>query len=185
MVENLLTFARRHETRKESSDMNDILQKTLELRAYELKTSNIEVETDLTPHLSEIMVDYQQIEQVFLNIILNAEQAMTETDGGGKLVIKTQKRKDCIRISFADNGPGIPAENLDKLFDPFFTTRGENGGTGLGLSVCHGIVTEHGGKIYARSRPGKGATFFVELPLMIEETKHRDVETEPAAGAIS
>ena len=100
-----------------------------------------------------------------MNIILNAEQAMTEANGGGKLAVKTQRGKDYIRVSFADDGPGIPAKQLDKLFDPFFTTREEEGGTGLGLSACHGIVTEHGGRIYAKSKPGKGASFFVELPL--------------------
>jgi PAS domain S-box-containing protein len=169
VVQNLLTFARRREPKKEYSNINDILQKALELRAYELKTSNIEVVTDLAPSLTEIMVDFPQIQEVFLNIILNAEQAMNETHGGGKLTIKTWEIKDHIRISFTDDGPGIHPEHLDKVFDPFFTTRAETGGTGLGLSACHGIVTEHGGRIYARSKPGKGATFFVELPLVTEK----------------
>jgi len=165
VVQNLLTFARRREPKKEYSNINDILQKALELRAYELKTSNIEVVTDLAPHLPEIMVDSPQIQEVFLNIILNAEQAMSETHGGGKLIIKTRQTEGHIRISFTDDGPGIPAEHLEKVFDPFFTTRAEKGGTGLGLSACHGIVTEHGGKIYVKSKMGKGATFRVELPL--------------------
>ena len=141
------------------------MQSALELRAYELKTNNVEVVVGLIPGLPGIMVDFQQIQQVFLNIILNAEQAMNEANGRGKLAIKTQGTKGCIRISFTDDGPGIPAEHLDKLFDPFFSTRGEKGGTGLGLGVCHGIVAEHGGRIYAKSKPGQGATFFVELPL--------------------
>jgi len=177
VVQNLLTFARRREPKKEYSNINDILQKALELRAYELKTSNIEVVTDLTPSLPEIMVDFQQIQEVFLNIILNAEQVMNETHGGGKLIIKTRQTKDHIRISFTDDGPGIPPEHLDKVFDPFFTTRAEKGGTGLGLSACHGIVTEHGGRICAKSKPGKGATFFVELPLSLAEvTLSTDVD---------
>jgi len=169
VVENLLTFARRREPKKEHSDINDILQKALELRAYELKTSNIEVITNLAPSLPKTIADFQQIQEVFLNIIINAEQAMSETKRGGKLTIKTQEIKDYIRISFADDGPGIPAEHLDKLFDPFFTTREEGGGTGLGLSICHGIVAEHGGRIYATSKPGKGATLVVELPVITEE----------------
>ena len=177
VVQNLLTFARRREPKKEYSNINDILQKALELRAYELKTSNIEVVTDLTPSLPEIMVDFQQIQEVFLNIILNAEQVMNETHGGGKLIIKTRQTKDHIRISFTDDGPGIPPEYLDNVFDPFFTTRAEKGGTGLGLSACHGIVTEHGGRICAKSKPGKGATFFVELPLSLAEvTLSTDVD---------
>ncbi len=165
VVGNLLTFARRREPRKEYSDINDILQEALELRAYALETSNIELVTSLAPSLPKIMADFHQIQEVFLNIILNAEQAMSEANAGGKLSVKAQPTRDYIRISFADDGPGIPAEQLDKIFDPFFTTRGEKGGTGLGLSLCHGIVAEHAGRIYAKSKPGKGATFFVELPL--------------------
>jgi len=165
VVQNLLTFARRRQPHKQYSDTNEILESALELRAYELKTSNIEVITNLAPGLPEVMVDFHQIEEVFLNIILNAEQAMTEANSGGKLTIKTEERKGHIRTTFTDDGPGIPAEHLDKIFDPFYTTKGEKGGTGLGLSVCHGIITEHGGKIYARSKPGKGTTFFTELPL--------------------
>ncbi|MBI2328117.1 MAG: PAS domain S-box protein, partial [Chloroflexi bacterium] len=138
VVENLLVFARRHQPKKEYSDINDILEKTLELRTYDLKTRNIELEVNLAPDLPRIMADFQQIEQVFLNIILNAEQAVTETNRGGKLSIKTEQAKGCVRISFADDGPGITAEDLDKLFNPFFTTRGDRGGTGLGLSICHG-----------------------------------------------
>jgi signal transduction histidine kinase len=169
IVQNLLAFARRRQPKKELSDVNEILQSALELRAYELKTSNIEVITDLAPSLAQIMLDFHQIQEVFLNIILNAEQAMTEAHSGGRLIIRTEERKGYIRTTFIDDGPGIPAEHLDKLFDPFFSTKGERGGTGLGLSVCHGIVTEHGGKIYARSKRGKGATFFIELPLVREE----------------
>jgi PAS domain S-box-containing protein len=165
VVQNLLTFARRRQPRKQYSDINEILESALELRAYELKTSNIEVTTNLAPELPEIMLDFYQIQEVFLNIILNAEQALTEAHSGGKLTIKTEKRKGYIRTTFTDDGPGIPAERLNNIFDPFYTTKGEKGGTGLGLSVCHGIITEHGGKIYAKNKPGKGATFFVELPL--------------------
>lgn len=169
IVQNLLIFARRREPKKEYSDVNNIVQSALELRAYELKTSNIEVITNMAPSLPKIMLDSHQIQEVFLNLILNAEQAMTEANGGGKLIIKTEENKRYVRITFTDDGPGIPAEHLDKIFDPFFTTKGEKSGTGLGLSVCHGIITEHGGRIYAKSKPGKGASFFVELPIIAEE----------------
>jgi len=165
IVQSLLTFARRREPKKEYANINDIVQKTLELRDYALQTSNIEVTTSLAPSLPQIMVDFHQIQEVFLNIILNAEQAMSEAGDGGKLTIRTKEIKDYVRVSFTDDGPGIPPEHVDKVFDPFFTTRAEKGGTGLGLSACHGIVTEHGGRIYARNRAGKGATFFIELPL--------------------
>ncbi|MBI3040931.1 MAG: PAS domain S-box protein [Chloroflexi bacterium] len=183
VVENLLVFARRHQPKKEYSDINDILEKTLELRTYDLKTRNIELEVNLAPDLPRIMADFQQIEQVFLNIILNAEQAVTAMRGGGKLSIKTERAKGCVRISFADDGPGITVEDLDKLFNPFFTTRGDRGGTGLGLSICHGIVTEHNGRIYARSRAGKGATFFVELPLATEAIDEAKVTRKESAGS--
>jgi signal transduction histidine kinase len=136
---------------------------------------------NLAPDLPEVMVDLHQIQEVFLNIILNAEQAMIEAHGGGKLTIKTEEIEDYIRISFTDDGPGVPAEHLDRLFDPFFTTRGERGGTGLGLSLCHGIVAEHGGKIYARSKAGKGATFFVQFPLAAEKINESKVVEEKLA----
>ena len=141
----------------------------MELRDYELKINNIEVVTSLDPKLPKIMLDFHQIQEVFLNIILNAEQAMTDAKSMGRLTIKTEEKKGYIKTTFTDDGPGIPAEHLDKIFDPFYTTKGERGGTGLGLSVCHGIVTEHGGKIYAKSKPGKGTIFFVELPITTEE----------------
>ncbi len=165
VVKNLLAFARSSKPEKEYAGINDILQKALELRAYELRTGNIEVALELEPSLPDIMVDFGQIQEVFLNIILNAEQVMTEANNVGKLSIKTQQMKNYIRISFTNDGPAIPGEHLDKLFDPFFSTRGERGGTGLGLSICHGIVTEHGGRIYAKSKPERGATFLVELPM--------------------
>ncbi|MFC2011293.1 PAS domain-containing sensor histidine kinase, partial [Chloroflexota bacterium] len=166
VVDSLLTFARRAEPKKEYCDINEIVERTLEFGAYGLKTSNIELVVELTPGLPWVVADFGQIEQVFLNIVLNAEQAMAEVKGGGKLKIRTERGEDRIRISFTDDGPGILTKNLSKIFNPFFTTRGETGGNGLGLSVCHGIVEEHGGKIYVESQPGEGTTFFVELPLI-------------------
>jgi len=168
VVENLLAFTRRREPKKQYADVNDILQRTLALRTNELKASNIEVVTNLAPSLPNIMADFNRIQEVFLNIILNAEQSMTEARGGGRLTIKTEEKNGNIRAIFTDNGPGIPTQYLDRLFDPFFTTRWEKGGTGLGLSACHSIVTEHGGRIYAESQPGKGAMFIVEFPLMVK-----------------
>ncbi len=165
IVGNLLTFARRRGTDKEYVNINEVIRRTLELRAYELRTSNIEVGVELAADLPEIMVDFHQMQEVFLNLILNAEQVMVEAGSGGTLSIKTERVEGGIRVSFADSGPGIPAGDLDRLFDPFFTTRGEKGGTGLGLSICHGIVTEHDGRIWAESKQGEGATFFVELPV--------------------
>jgi len=127
--------------------------------------SNIEVNTQLAPDLPEITADGFQLQQVFLNIIINAEHFMIDAHGRGTFSITTERVGDIIRASFTDDGPGIAKENLGHLFDPFFTTKEVGKGTGLGLSICHGIITEHGGRIYAESESGKGATFVVELPV--------------------
>jgi len=165
VVRNLLTFARKHEAEKKPVDIHKIIQRVLELRAYEQKVSNIEVNTRFAPDLPEITADDFQLQQVFINIIINAEHFMIEAHRRGTLTITTERLGDIIRASFADDGPGITKENLGHLFDPFFTTKEVGKGTGLGLSICHGIVTEHGGRIYAESKLGKGATFVVELPI--------------------
>jgi signal transduction histidine kinase len=142
-----------------------VIDDVLRLRTYEQKVNNIEVEKHLANNLPEIMMDHFQIQQVFLNIIVNAEYSMLEAHNRGKLVISTEKVGDIIRITFADDGPGISKENMKKIFNPFFTTKEVGKGTGLGLSICHGIVTEHGGQIYAKSEIGQGATFIVDLPV--------------------
>jgi PAS domain S-box-containing protein len=164
VTNNLLTFARKQAPVKQLNQINSIIEDVLKLRAYEHKANGIEVKKQLAPNLPEIMVDYFQMQQVFLNIIINAEYFMTEAHKRGTLTITTKKQNDNVRISFADDGPGIPPENLSRLYDPFFTTKEAGKGTGLGLSICHGIVSEHGGQIYAKSQSGKGATISVELP---------------------
>jgi PAS domain S-box-containing protein len=166
VTSNLLTFARKHRPVKQLTQINDIIEDVLKLRAYGHKSNRIEVERHLAPDLPEIMVDGFQMQQVFLNIIINAEYFMTVAHKRGTLTITTKKQNgSTVRISIADDGPGIPEENLSRIFNPFFTTKEAGKGTGLGLSICHGIVAEHGGQIYARSEPGKGATFVIELPI--------------------
>ncbi len=165
IVKNLLTFARKHAPVKQLSQVNMVIEDVLRLRAYEQKVNNIEVEYRLDTNLPEIMMDHFQMQQVFLNIIVNAESAMLEAHHKGKLIIATAKSDNIVKITFTDDGPGITKENLKRIFDPFFTTKEVGKGTGLGLSICHGIVTEHSGKIYARSENGHGAIFVVELPL--------------------
>ena len=164
-VKNLLTFARKHAPVKQVTQINNVIEDVLKLRAYEQKVNNIEVNRRFAPDLPEIMIDQFQMQQVFLNIIVNAEYFMTEAHKRGTLAITTERVGNTVRISFADDGPGIPKENLSRLFSPFFTTKDVGKGTGLGLSICHGIVSEHRGKIYVRSQLGKGATFAVELPI--------------------
>lgn len=166
IIRRLLTFARQQLQKKIAVNINDVIAVTLELRRYALETSNIKVKTKLDYNLPLTMADPEQIQQVFLNIILNAETEMKLNHNKGNLSIKTEKVDDFIRILFEDDGPGIPKENIKKIFNPFFTTREVGEGTGLGLSICHGIVSDHGGKIYVESEEGYGATFYVELPIL-------------------
>lgn len=166
VVNNLLTFARKHKTNKEPVDIHKALRKVLELRAYQQKVNRIRVVTRLASRLPGVTADEFQLQQVFLNLIINAEYFMIEANGEGTLTITTERAGEMVKISFADDGPGIPRGNLAHLFDPFFTTKKNGKGTGLGLSVSHGIITESGGRIYAESEAGRGATFTVELPVI-------------------
>ena len=164
IVQNLLGFARRHEPQKTYFDVNELIEKTLELRDYQLRTSNIGVCTNLAPNLPQMLADYHQMQQVILNILINAEHAIAQTKHRGKITITTSMVEDCIKISIADDGPGISKNSINRVFDPFFTTREVGSGTGLGLSVCHGIITQHGGKIYVQSQQGRGTIVNIELP---------------------
>ncbi len=163
---NLLSFARRQKPEKRLVSINEVVEKALELHAYRMKVNNIEVLLELDTGLPMTMADPDQMQQVFVNVLSNAEQAMTEAHGGGKLCVKTQKVRKVIRIAFTDDGPGISEDNLRRMFDPFFTTKDVGKGTGLGLSICYGLVEGHGGHMYARSKPGKGTTIVVEIPIV-------------------
>ncbi|HEX3626833.1 MAG TPA: ATP-binding protein [Verrucomicrobiae bacterium] len=165
IVQSLLSFARRHKVERKAVSANDLVEAVLEIVAYPLRTSNVEVATNLDPQLPAMMADEHQIQQVLLNLINNARQAIETHQRGGKITISTTVCGSNIRYTIQDNGPGIPAENLRRIFDPFFTTKEVGKGTGLGLSLCYGIIKEHGGDIRVESAPGKGATFFVELPV--------------------
>ncbi len=165
IVQSLLSFARRHAPERKVLSVNEVLESAVEILQYQMRTSNIQVTTQFDPKLPATMLDPHQMQQVFLNIINNAKQAMEANKAGGSLSITTSATSDRVRIVFQDTGPGIPAENLKKIFNPFFTTKEVGKGTGLGLSLCYGIVTEHGGSITAQSKPGQGATFTIELPI--------------------
>ena len=165
IIQNLMRFARRNNPGRDSVDVNEVIGRALELQHYEMVKNNITLTTHLAGDLPLLMADFNQLQQVFLSIITNAQQAVMEARGKRKITLSTSAEKGFIRISIADNGPGIPAENMTRIFDPFFTTKEVGRGSGLGLSVCHGIVSEHNGKIYVESAPGKGATFVVELPM--------------------
>jgi PAS domain S-box-containing protein len=166
IVENLLTFSRKHREEKILTDINEVIEKTLRLRTGEQKLNNIKTVINLANNLPLIMGSALQLQQVFLNIIVNAEFFMLEAHKRGTLVITSEQKDDYVRISIKDDGPGIPQENLKHVFNPFFTTKAVGKGTGLGLSICHGIISEHGGRIWAESKPGEGATFIIELPVI-------------------
>jgi two-component system NtrC family sensor kinase len=168
ITRNLLSFARRHEPEKHLISLNEVIEKTLELRVHIMKLNNLELVVELAPDLPKTLADFHQMQQVFVNIVNNAEQAMIEAHGKGRLVVKTRKAGNMIQISFADDGPGISEENLKRIFDPFFTTKEVGKGTGLGLSICYGLVEAHGGRIYVRSKLRQGATFVVEIPIVSE-----------------
>jgi PAS domain S-box-containing protein len=176
IVQTLLSFSRQTKPQRKLVDINELIEGTLVLRAYHLRVNNIEVITRLAPGLLETVVDPGQIQQVLLNLIVNAETEMKLAHGKGKLTITTEKSHNTIKICCQDNGPGIKPEVMDKIFDPFFTTREVGQGTGLGLSLCYGIVAEHKGKIYAESKPGKGATFVIELPVVTEAKPPKPAE---------
>ncbi len=166
IVKRLLAFARQTKPARTAVDINSLINDVLQMRAYHLQANNITVDTALDSALPTTIADAGQLQQVFLNLIVNAETEMKLAHNKGKLLISTQKSDNTIHVSFKDNGPGIPEENLEKIFDPFFTTREVGEGAGLGLSVCYGIVKEHNGRIWVESKPRQGATFNVELPIV-------------------
>src|SRR5262249_21960901 len=165
IVRNLLAFARQEKPERKPTDINVVLKRALELRVYELKVSNIEVSTELAPQLLETIADPYQLQQVFLNLIVNAEQAMIDAHGKGLLRLSTRLEPGKILIFFSDDGPGIPRDNVRRIFEPFFTTKPVGKGSGLGLSICQAIISEHGGTIEVESTAGRGTTFIVELPI--------------------
>ena len=144
----------------------EVVTEVLRLRQYEHKSDNIAVVTHLQEDLPKIIIDKYQLQQVCLNIILNAESAIKETGKPGTITIKTERSGDFVVISFSDTGCGIKKSVLPRIFDPFFTTKDIGKGTGLGLSICYGIVVKHGGKINVRTRINEGSTFTVRLPVM-------------------
>ena len=178
IVRNLLTFARRQKTERQMVDINEIVRQTVELQTYQMRVDNVAVELELDPDLPPTAADASQIQQVFINIIMNAHQAIKGYRQQGTIRVITRALNDTIRVSIADDGPGIPPEVMARIFDPFFTTKEVGVGTGLGLSICYGIVRGHDGRIWCESQPGMGATFHIELPVTRVQ-----VQKEPPAQA--
>jgi len=166
IVRNLLYFARQRPPERAPVDVNHVIEQTLALRQTQLTVSGIAVERELAATLPPVLADAQQLQQVFLNLLLNAEQALAGVEDSPRIVFRTRVGPDrrTVRADVEDNGPGIPAEILPRVFEPFFTTKEVGSGTGLGLSVSYGIVEEHGGRLGVESRPGV-TIFSLELPV--------------------
>ncbi len=171
IVQALLGFARRTVPERKAVCLNSLVEAAVEILSYQLRTSNVEAVVDLAPNLPQAMVDPHLIQQVFVNLINNARQAIEAHQPKGVIKITTSTSGGNVRVILQDNGPGISPENLSKIFDPFFTTKEVGKGTGLGLSLVYGIIKEHGGTITPRSRPGEGATFIIELPITTERAE--------------
>jgi PAS domain S-box-containing protein len=163
IVESLLSFARQHKPERTAVAINEILEDTLVLREYDMKLNNILVHRAFDSRLPLTSGDFHQLQQVFLNILNNAVDAVQEKGQPGEIWISTQQNETQLRIEFTDSGPGV--QNPNRIFDPFYTTKPVGKGTGLGLSICYGIVKEHGGEIQVRNSPPHGATFTVVLPI--------------------
>jgi PAS domain S-box-containing protein len=162
---NLLAFARMSGPERSLVDVNELVRRTHTLRAYHLNTLNVSVQLDLDPQDPRVWANVSELQQMLLNLLINAEQALESYDGARGITLRTKADHAEVRIECRDSGPGIPAEIRTRIFDPFFTTKPEGVGTGLGLSICYGIVKGHGGRIWAESDAGNGASFVVALPL--------------------
>jgi len=162
VVQNLLSFARQRKPQKEQVDLRKVLEETLTLRDYDLKVNNIKVEREVASTMPAVTADPHQLEQVFLNIINNAVDAMLENGRSGTLKVYLYEKEGNVHAEFHDSGPGIKEPH--RIFDPFYTTKSVGKGTGLGLSICYGIIQEHGGQIAARNRDDGGAVIEVRLP---------------------
>jgi two-component system NtrC family sensor kinase len=170
IVHNLLTFARQHRAEKSAANINDVVHNTLELRRYELNVRGIQVVCELVEEPPITMVDVHQVQQVILNLVTNAEQAMESVARPRhQLTLRTVLVDDFVRIQVEDTGPGIPGSAMNQIFNPFFTTKPIGKGTGLGLSISLGIVSQHGGRMWAEN-VAHGARFTVELPMVACDT---------------
>lgn len=187
IVSNLLSYARRSSPEKSFVDLNEVVNAALEMRRYQLQTDNVRIHTDLSENAPAVWGDELQLQQVVLNIVNNAAQAVVNWRGSGEIRIWTRPAtlsgKAAARIIIEDNGPGIAPEHLRRVFDPFFTTKPTGEGTGLGMSISLRIISNHEGLIWAESRLGHGARFIIELPGAAGSEIVAEAEEAPAHGA--
>jgi signal transduction histidine kinase len=177
IVQNLLYFSRPPAPGRSVINVSELVQRTLHLQAYSLRKNNITVDFLPESSLPEVSGDPHQIMQVFLNLVVNAEQAIREVRDRGTLLIRVGKTTGGVAVIFQDDGPGIPAEIIPNIFDPFYTTTRPGRGTGLGLSICKAILREHGGNVEVNSGPVGGAVFTVTLPIAAEGSRAASVST--------
>ncbi|HXX00635.1 MAG TPA: PAS domain S-box protein [Candidatus Acidoferrales bacterium] len=182
IVQNLLAFSRPVTLGRTRLNLGDVVKEVLLLEAATLDQKKIRVTFDAPRDLPPIEGDRKLLKEVFLNIIANAEQAMPPDRDHGTLAIKLSRVGNQVRVSFTDDGIGIPPESMGKIFDPFFTTKRPGGGSGLGLTICLAVVKEHGGRIEAESAPGSGAAFHVFFPVLAESSPEAPDSGSAAAG---
>jgi len=186
IVQNLLSFARQHKPERVAVQLNQILLDTLALRDYDLRLSNIRVHYELAQDLPMTAADPHQLQQVFLNLVNNAVDAMLEQSNEGDLWVRSLARDDRLIVEFKDSGPGV--KDASRVFDPFYTTKPVGKGTGLGLSICYGIISEHGGTITVSNVEPSGACFTIGLPYQrASQTEDTAVESDaptPRGGRI-
>src|SRR2546422_541537 len=180
IVQNLLSFARQRKPERVAVNLNQVVEEALALRDYDLRISNVRLHLDLAPHLPVTAADPHQLQQVFLNVVNNAVDAILEYAREGDIWVRTGVQGGRLLVEFTDSGPGV--KDPSRVFDPFYTTKPVGKGTGLGLSICYGIISEHGGSIRVRNSPPLGATFSIELPWQAPE---KGVETSSDARMIS
>jgi PAS domain S-box-containing protein len=186
IVRNLQTFARKRHTTRTMVDLNHVVRDTLAMRAYEQRVANVVILEALAAGLPQVFADPHQIQQVLLNLVINAEHAMLGTNGRGLLLLRSwhEPERDAVLLEVADDGPGIPDEVQAKIFDPFFTTKAVGKGTGLGLTVAYAIAKEHGGGISVASVPGGGASFILELPAGGTHVRTPEAASTSPAGEV-
>lgn len=176
LIRNLLDFARQSTPAFREVNLNEVIARSLDLVAHSAELQHVQIIKKFDPSLPGVMADFDQLQQVFTNLIINAVQAMP---GGGKLTLCTSSNENQLKIEVQDTGYGIPPENIRKLFTPFFSTKSEVKGVGLGLAISYGIIQRHHGSIEVQSQPGEGTTFIVYLPLRAKEAQEKGETMSP------